>query len=82
MLCTNNSRTISWKSSKTILVTAAMPYDPRVMGSFAVGMDQQQHVAAAAMLSHGMSFNGNYKVKNFKKIIINFWLIFDNNICN
>ena len=32
-----------------------MPYDPRVMGSFAVGSidSQQQQVAAAAMLGHG-----------------------------
>jgi len=36
-------------------VSAAMPYDPRVMGSFAVGSidSQQQQVAAAAMLGHG-----------------------------
>jgi hypothetical protein len=32
-----------------------MPYDPRVMGSFAVSQieSQQQQAAAAAMLTHG-----------------------------
>jgi len=50
-----------------------MPYDPRVMGSFAVSQieSQQQQAAAAAMLTHGKSlFNFEINKENFQ--ILNF----------